>query len=127
MSNELGAIADRITIILPWAGLLRAIATPEMQSLRQISNLCLPDASVEIVLSYDERRDATLDVNFLEKQHISALPEFYEQADLRVVGIEALSRRELSTYETTWASRLSARRDRQVWRIRACRTQSESA
>ncbi|HEY6252931.1 MAG TPA: hypothetical protein VI685_23480 [Candidatus Angelobacter sp.] len=125
MSGELGAIADRVTIILPWAGLLRAVATPEIEPLRHIAHLCLPDASVEIVLSYDEQRDAgqnaPLGAQPLNEEHLASLPPLYEQAGLRVVSAAALSHRQLHTYETTWAGRLAAGRERQVWRILARR------
>src|SRR5215470_5134087 len=58
LATELGAVADRVTIILPWGSLLRAVAAPELLSLRYIASLCILEASVEIVLSYDEQRDA---------------------------------------------------------------------
>ena len=58
LARELSAVADRITVILPWGSLFRSVAGPEPESLHQIAALCLPGATVEIVFSYDEQRDA---------------------------------------------------------------------
>ena len=122
LSAELGPVAERITIILPWGSLLRAVAQPEINSLRQIAQLSLPQAAVEIVFSYDERRDARrpapLDSGILNEEHISRLPEFYEQAGLRIEVVQRLPQQELAAYETTWAGRLAFGRAREVWRVR---------
>src|SRR5215475_12730032 len=64
LATELAAVADRVTIILPWGSLLRAVAAPELHSLRDIASLCRLDAGVEIVLSYDEQRDTRQGILF---------------------------------------------------------------
>lgn len=122
--GELGPVADRITIILPWGSLLRAVARPEIGSLRHIAHLCLPGATVEVVLSYDQQRDAGKTIlpagEKLDEEHIVIrLPFSYEQAGLHIVAIERLPQQDLAAYETTWAGRLAFGRPREVWRIRA--------
>jgi hypothetical protein len=97
----LAGVADRITAILPWGGLLRAVAAPEIESLRHIARLCLPKASIEIVLSHDEQRDvrqsAPLRVGGLDEEHMrTTLPRLYEQAGLLIVAAEQISQRELA-------------------------------
>ena len=121
---ELGRVADRITVILPWGNLLRTLATPDTNSLRDIASLCLADATIEIVFSYDSRSDArdrgSLRGTRLDEQHVLAtLPPIYHQAGLRVEMAEKIPQRELAAYETTWAKRLAFGRPREVWRIRA--------
>ena len=128
LATELAAVADRITIILPWGSLLRAVATPEMDSLRQIAHLCVPDASIEIVLSYDEReaQQGVLSPSVrLNDAHVANLTGFYEQAGLKIVVAEQLPQRELADYQTTWARRLAFSRPRKVWRLRARRAGCE--
>jgi hypothetical protein len=120
---ELAAVADRITVILPWGSLLRAVASPELVSLGNIARLCLPDANLEIVLSYDGQRDKRQEISFVagtfDAEHIATLPGFYQQAALQVVAADRLSQRELAGYETTWAKRLAFGRSRKIWRLRA--------
>jgi 16S rRNA (adenine(1408)-N(1))-methyltransferase len=120
----LAGVADRITIILPWGSLLRAVVAPEIGSLRHIARLCLPKASIEIVLSYDEQRDvrlsAPLGTGGLDEEHMrTTLPGLYGQAGLLIVAAEQISQRELADCQTTWARRLAFGRPRKVWRLRA--------
>ena len=49
LATELGAVADRMTVILPWAELLHVVAAPDLPALRNIAALCLPGAGIEIV------------------------------------------------------------------------------
>ncbi len=124
LAAELGAVADRVTVILPWGSLLKSVAAPDADSLRSIAGLCLPDATIEIVFSYDSERDARerapLDVSVLDERHIlTTLPRLYEQAGIPITLVERLSQKELATYETTWAKRLAFGRSREVWRVRA--------
>ena len=58
LAPELGAVADRVTVILPWGSLLRSVAAPDIDSLRHIAGLSVPGAAIEIVFSYDKERDA---------------------------------------------------------------------
>ena len=123
LATELTAAADRITVILPWGSLFRAVAAPELVSLRHIAQLCLSGANVEIVLSYDEQRDAreraSLPAGGLSEEHIATLPGLYQQAGLQIVGADRFSQRELADYQTTWGKRLAFGRPRKVWRLRA--------
>ena len=120
LAPALEAIADRLTVILPWGILLEAVAAPRREALRQLASLCLPDAAIEIVLSYDERNNARLD-----GQHVRhSLPRLYEESGLRVTQVGKIDHRKLEQYETTWARRLAFGRSRDVWRILAEPAQS---
>lgn len=126
LSAELSRVADRVTVILPWGSLLRAVGTPEPVSLRHIAQLCRPEADVEIVLSYDAQRDARqallLPAGTLDESHIATLPGLYQQADLQIVTADRISQRELAACQTTWAKRLAFGQPRIVWRLRARHT-----
>jgi|SRR5215469_13763525 len=123
LAAELAPVADRITVILPWGSLLRAVGAPELLSLRNIAHLCLPDASLDIVLSYDAQRDAhqaiPLTAGAFDEEHIATLPRLYQQAGLRIVAADRFSQTELAGYHTTWATRLAFGRPRKIWRLRA--------
>lgn len=123
LATELAAVADRITIILPWGSLLRAVAAPEVVSLRNIGRLCLAGADLEIVFSYDAQRDARqvipLAAGALDEEHIATLPRLYEQAALQILAADRLPQKELAAYQTTWAKRIAFGRPRKIWRLRA--------
>ncbi len=129
LAAELGAVADRVTVILPWGSLLKTVAAPDMDSLRHVASLCRAEATLEIVFSYDKRRDAKLGfplgIAGLDEQHVLAtLPRLYEQAGFGMVAVDKLPQRELVSYETTWAKRLAFGRSREVWCLQA-RTQKK--
>jgi 16S rRNA (adenine(1408)-N(1))-methyltransferase len=124
LSDELGPVANRTTVILPWGSLLRAVALPEIASLGHIARLCLPNATVEIVFSYDQQdacEAASLGPARFDKQYVAALQQPYAQAGLEIIAVESIPQKQLVNYETTWASRLAFGRRREVWRIRASR------
>jgi hypothetical protein len=109
---------------LPWGSLLKAVAVPEMNSLRQIARLCLPEAVIEIVFSYDEERDARerapLGLAYLDEEHVLRnLPHIYREAGLQVQSAARMPQSQLMDYETAWAKRLAFGQPRDVWRIRA--------
>jgi len=132
LADELGAIANRVTVILPWGSLLRAVALPDISFLCDLRRLCASDATVEIVFSYDERSDAgqqyRLGFASLQESHVrTVLAETYERAGFRVTSIEAISQPDLRLYQTTWATRLAFGRPREIWRLRLITTTLDNA
>ena len=124
IARELPAAADRVTVILPWGSLLRGLVQPEDTSLTQLHSLCAPHACVEIVFSYDYKRDASerapLGLMNIHETHVQrVLPEVYERMGLGVTSVERISQHELGRYETTWAKRLAFGRQREIWGLRA--------
>jgi hypothetical protein len=132
-SGTLNAVVDvqvGSPVILPWRGLLRAVAVPEVESLRRLRRLCLPIADIQIVFSYDACRDthdSALTSVVLDEQHLTRLLKSrYLEAGIVVNQIEKISREDLKSYSTTWANRLAFGKERIVWRIRAsCQTDQE--
>ena len=123
LADDLGAIANRITVILPWGSLLRGVALPEVSFLSALRRLCASDATVEIVFSYDERWDGgqqtRLGFASLQESHVRiVLPEVYERAGFRMTSVETLRQADLRSYETTWTTRLAFGRPREIWRVR---------
>jgi 16S rRNA (adenine(1408)-N(1))-methyltransferase len=122
LAAELGPLADRITVILPWAELLHAVAAPDFRALQNMASLCSTGATIEIVFSYDAERDGrntkSLASMPLDGHHITqVLPAAYEQAGLEITQTEKLANEELARYETAWAKRLAFGRARDIWRM----------
>lgn len=124
LAHELPEIADRLTVILPWGSLLRGLVEPDSAALGQLRALCAVGASLEIVFSYDAKRDASAQAPLgslgIDADHVRrVLPAAYGCAGLRVTAVDEVEQRALRSYETTWAHRLAFGQPRQVWRIHA--------
>jgi len=122
LAAELAGVANRLSVILPWGGLLRGIALPDSAFLNHLRLLCATDATVEFVFSYDERRDVgqqgRLGFAPIKESDVCLLADSYKRAGFRVTSIETISQTDLRSYETTWAKRLSFVRPREIWRVR---------
>jgi 16S rRNA (adenine(1408)-N(1))-methyltransferase len=122
LADELFGIADRLTVILPWGSLLRGVALPDLAILQHLRRLCCPNAEVEIVFSYDEKRDAgergPLGRILLSEHHVHGLLPSYGDAGLCITSAERITLDQLAEYETTWAKRLAFGRVREIWRLR---------
>jgi 16S rRNA (adenine(1408)-N(1))-methyltransferase len=105
--GALAGLADRLSILLPWGSLLRAVAVGEPDGLGRLRALCAPDAEIEIVLGDDD----------LDGVPAEALPARYADAGL-AVSAEPVGAAEVAALGTTWAKRL-ARPDpeRRFWRL----------
>jgi 16S rRNA (adenine(1408)-N(1))-methyltransferase len=122
LANELPESAGKITVILPWGSLLRAVALPEFAALHQLRRLCAAGAELEIVFSYDGRDagdNGPLGRTHLDETHVSNLLPVYEAAGFRRPGAELISPTNLGKYETTWSKRLAFGQPRQIWRLRS--------
>ena len=53
---ELGGIADRVTVVLPWGSLLAAVALPSLPALRNLRAVCQPGADARRSSSAATRR-----------------------------------------------------------------------
>ena len=93
--GALAGLADRLTVILPWGSLLRAVAAGEPDGLGRLRALCAPGAEVEIVFG---DRD-------LDGVPAEALPARYADAGLELSARYA-GAAEVAALGTTWAKRL---------------------
>jgi 16S rRNA (adenine(1408)-N(1))-methyltransferase len=124
IASELAGIANRVSVILPWGSLLRGLVAPEVAALEDLRRVCSPDADLELVFSYDPKRNAgekgPLGAVGVEEFHVrNVLRQAYRSVGLPTTSIETINAHELRKYPTTWAKRLGFGRERQVWRIRA--------
>jgi 16S rRNA (adenine(1408)-N(1))-methyltransferase len=104
LPEELVGLADRVTILLPWGGLLRAVMEPEVAVLRGIRTLCRPGASLLVVAG--------------EPITNAVVPAY------RAAGVAAqvgpIVPVEVQKLRTTWAARLAFGRPRVFSQIVAC-------
>jgi 16S rRNA (adenine(1408)-N(1))-methyltransferase len=121
---ELGGVADRVTVVLPWGSLLAAVACPWPAVLQRIRRLCRLDATLTVVLGVDPVRDSAetdrLALPPLAGAHFrGALADGYRAAGFTVSDVRAIGLELLSEWPTTWARRLAHGRPRAVFRLEA--------
>lgn len=123
LPRELAAVADRITVILPWGSLLAAVARPSL-ALQGIRALCAANAALTVVLSVDPARDGAesrrLGLPLLDEAYLGGpLATCYAVAGFTVRSVRAIGPDQLAGWPSTWAKRLAHGRARFVIQIDA--------
>jgi 16S rRNA (adenine(1408)-N(1))-methyltransferase len=104
LPEELAGLADRVTIQLPWGGLLHAVMAPDVAVLRGIRALCRPGASL-LVVAGEPITDAVVPA--------------YRAAGF-AAQVAPMAAAEVQKLRTTWAARLAFGRPRVFSQIAAC-------
>jgi hypothetical protein len=108
---ELAGTADRLTVVLPWGSLLRAVALPDPAVLANVRSLCRPDARVTVLLGSDPVRDRAelLRVGTsLEPEALAGrLGEPYRVAGFRLRSARPVDGERLASWPTRWTTRLA--------------------
>jgi 16S rRNA (adenine(1408)-N(1))-methyltransferase len=111
LPEELDGVADAVHINFPWGSLLRGVALGEEAVLRNLRRICVPGASLKIVIALDRERDKS-EVTRLGLEQFSAefikttLITRYRAAGLEITDDGALSPSEWRQIQTSWARRL---------------------
>ena len=108
--GELAGLADSVTVLLPWGGLLAAVARPEIGGLARLRGLCRDGAELRVVFGYGPQADAgpigELALPGLSEANLAALEARYREAGFGVrarrVPLEVVR-----ALPTTWAKRLA--------------------
>jgi hypothetical protein len=121
--SELAGVADALTVVLPWGGLLAAVARPEPSALATIRGLCRRDAAVDIVLAVDPERDRAeirrLGLPSPDDGFAGRLAPDYEAAGFRLMTVRPLRREQLACWPSTWSRRLAYAHPRSVVHVAA--------
>lgn len=96
---ELDGVADEVHVHFPWGSLLRAVATGELDVLRNVRRICSPGALLEVVMN-DPIADQPI--------------ERYRSAGFEVLEHGSVPVAQWSEFETTWARRLKQNEHRSV-------------
>ena len=119
---EFARIAAEVTILFPWGSLLRGVLALDdaCDAAAGIACLIAPGGLVRALMSID-RRDR-LSVPVLEAADSAALASRWARRGLTLTAFEPARPAEIHTSGSSWARRLAAGRDRQVWRVELRRT-----
>jgi 16S rRNA (adenine(1408)-N(1))-methyltransferase len=121
LPRELAGRADEVIVLFPWGSLLRgALALPDAKgSATGIVGLVRPGGRVRILLSIDPRDGLPIEVlTVADGPRIAAR---WATLGLEMGTFGAASTDEIRGTGSSWARRLAAGRERDVWRIELCR------
>jgi len=108
--GELLALADSLTVLLPWGSLLAAVARPDGAALRSLRALCKPSARLRVVFGYGTETESSamreLALPPLEGAALTALERAYDDAGFGVAARFA-TLDEVRALPTTWAKRVA--------------------
>jgi 16S rRNA (adenine(1408)-N(1))-methyltransferase len=112
---ELAAIADEVTILLPWGSLLRgALARDDAgEASAGIASLVAPGGSARILVSVDPRDG--LGLAPVAAADADDLARRWAARGLALARLEPASSEEVAASGSTWARRLSVGHARQAW------------
>jgi 16S rRNA (adenine(1408)-N(1))-methyltransferase len=119
LPDELDGVADEIHVHFPWGSLLRAVATADVELLKNMRRICAPDALLEVVLGLDPDRDQTefqrLELVPLSLEHIDqVLTPKYAAAGFEITERAILPPSEWPEFNTSWAKRLHQNERRRI-------------
>ncbi len=118
---ELLGLASKITVLLPWGSLLRAVAKPDLLLLNEIRKLCYEKATIIAVFGYDcatERKlIEELGLSELTPSSLDMCLRLYSEVGFRSLGWRCLSQEELKIIPSKWAKKLAHGKKRQFVEI----------
>ena len=116
---ELHGVANEVHVHFPWGSLLRAVATGDLDVLRNLRRVCAREALLEVVIGLDPERDqseierlgiASLTLEFIDNVLVSN----YAAAGFRIIERGIIAASEWPRLNTSWAKRLERNERRAV-------------
>jgi len=123
LPEELNEIANQVFINFPWAGLLKGILLAEDTTWNPVKRICKRGALIDILFSYEKSREENkfrkLDLPDINPSYLKdvAAPKLNKKG-LEVLEIKKIDAKELTSYPSSWAKKLSYGRDRQYYYLR---------
>ena len=122
MPYELNNLADHVYINFPWGSLLQGIVLVQETIWNNIRQITKHNAHVEVIFGYDEKYEqkeiVRLGLPRLDQSYLSdfIIPKL-ELLGFRIQSLKILTLKELQSYPTTWAKKLSYGQERQYYQM----------
>ena len=116
---ELNGVADEVHVHFPWGSLLRAVATGEIEVLRNVRRICSTGALLEVVTGLDPERDQSeierlgltpLSLEFID----TVLVKKYAAAGFKIIERGIFPASAWPELNTSWAKRLQGNERRPI-------------
>ena len=119
LPTELDGVADEVHVHFPWGSLLRAVATGDIDVLRNLRRICARGALLEVVIGLDPERDQSeierLGISSLSLEFIdNVLVSNYAAARFRIIERGIIGASEWPRLNTSWAKRLQGNERRAI-------------
>ena len=119
LPGDLCAIADEVTVILPWGSLLSAVFDLGSATLVRIAQVLKHSGEMTILVSAQKRDGITGEVE-LDASAALDLAQRYDAAGFETVELRPASRSDVEQLSSGWGRRLGIPERRQAWLFR-CR------
>lgn len=122
LPDELGGIASEVLVQFPWGSLLRGVAAGNEVVMRNLRQICVPGARLQITIGLDPERDRheweRLELPRISADYVNTILELrYRKAGFRIAAVDELSSLERTKFQTSWARRLHSGSGRSFIRI----------
>jgi 16S rRNA (adenine(1408)-N(1))-methyltransferase len=117
---ELRAIADDVTVLLPWGSLLRGVLAVDEGAAAGIAALLRPGGVVRALVSVGGRDAATTGLEPLTAADAGRIAARWRRHDLDLVELRRAESAEIADSGSTWARRLlrgAQTPEREIWRL----------
>jgi len=123
LPKELGGVANKVTIILPWGSLLENIVKFNPEIIISIKSLVKPKGTLLLVFGYNLLEEPSeterlglkeLSTNYIKTELI---PE-YESLGFELLDFRELTKEELKEIDTSWSKKLSFGKPRPIFYLK---------
>ena len=117
LPGDLCAIADEVTVILPWGSLLSAVLNPGSATLAGIAQILKDSGEIRILVS-SEKRDRSAGETDLDASAARELAQRYAAAGFETLELRPASRSDVEQLSSGWGRRLGIPERRPAWLFR---------
>ncbi len=120
LPEELNGLANQVFINFPWSSLLKGIVLIEDKTWDSIKRVCQKGAIIDLVLGYGDISESDklslpkFDLDYIKEEMI---PKLIKKG-FSLVKVRELTNKDLKTYSSSWAKKLSFGRERLFFYIR---------
>jgi 16S rRNA (adenine(1408)-N(1))-methyltransferase len=111
LPSDLDGVADEVHVHFPWGSLLKAVATGDVDILRNVRRICAEDALLEIIIGIDEQKDRSefqrLELPPLTEKFVETiLIDLYQNAGFKILEYGNIEPTNWPRLCTSWAQKL---------------------
>jgi 16S rRNA (adenine(1408)-N(1))-methyltransferase len=105
--SELDGVADLVTVHFPWGSLLRGLLGADPATMRALTGMMRPGATLSMLLS-STARDHGAGLEPVNERTLHARSEAYRPYGLAVTGTRPATAGDVAAAHSTWGKRLGA-------------------
>lgn len=124
LPDELSGIASEALVQFPWVRLLRGVVSGDEVAMRNLRQICAPEARLQVMIGLDPERDRheweRLELPRISADYLNTVLDLrYRNAGFRIVAVEEFASSQGLEFQTSWARRLQTGSGRSFIRLTA--------